>query len=164
MHHSFLYISFPSVHDLTSRFVEDVNTRQRLPFFLQLRYSLLQFNSRKSCQHLTNWERWNKGYKGCSSATSLFRWRFRSRRRRRRCCSSSLFTRAHTRKLYLIAKFVVSELMLITMQRTRPAWPAKTKLRMTLDCSRIAKEIVMMSGIFVEGRRQILLYSFKRQE
>ena len=28
--------------------------------------------------------------------------------------------------------------MLITMQRTRPAWPAKTKLRMTVDCSRIA--------------------------
>ena len=40
------------------------------------------------------------------------------------------------------------------MQRTRPAWPAITKLRMTLDCSRIAKEIAMMSGIFVEGRRQ----------
>ena len=62
-----------------------------------------------------------------------------------------------------MAKFVVSELMLITMQRTRPAWPAKTKLRMTLDCSRIAEEIVMMSGIFVEGSRP-LLYSFKRQE
>ena len=60
--------------------------------------------------------------------------------------------------------WVGAELMLITMQRTRPAWPAKTKLRMTLDCSRIAKEIVMMTGIFVEGRRQTFLYSFKRQE
>ena len=39
------------------------------------------------------------------------------------------------------------------------AWPAKTKLRMTLDCSRIAKEIAMMNGIFVEGRRHTLLYS-----
>ena len=38
--------------------------------------------------------------------------------------------------------------MQITMQRTRPAWPAKTKLRMTLNCSRIAKEIAMMSGIY----------------
>ena len=28
---------------------------------------------------------------------------------------------------------------------------------MTLDCSRIAKEIVMASGFFVEGRRQTLL-------
>ena len=54
------------------------------------------------------------------------------------------------------------ELMQITMQCTRPAWPAKTKLRMTINCSRIVKEIVMMSGIFVEGRRQTLLYSCKR--
>ena len=42
--------------------------------------------------------------------------------------------------------------MQITMQRTRPAWPAKTKLRMTLDCSRKAKEMAMMSGLFAEGR------------
>ena len=37
--------------------------------------------------------------------------------------------------------------MQITMQSTRLAWPAKTKLRMTPDCSRIAKEIAMMSGL-----------------
>ena len=43
--------------------------------------------------------------------------------------------------------------MQITMQSTRLAWPAKTKLRMTLDCSRIAKEIAM-SGLFVEGKIQ----------
>ena len=29
------------------------------------------------------------------------------------------------------------------------------------DCSRIAKEIVMVSGFFVEGRRQTFLYSCK---
>ena len=29
------------------------------------------------------------------------------------------------------------------------------------DCSRIAKEIAIMSGFFVEGRRQTLLYSCK---
>ena len=29
----------------------------------------------------------------------------------------------------------------------------------TLDCSRIAKEIAMVSGFFVDGRRQPLLYS-----
>ena len=43
-----------------------------------------------------------------------------------------------------------AKLVLITMQRTRSAWPPKTKLRMTLDCSRVAKEIVMMSGVFVQ--------------
>ena len=46
-------------------------------------------------------------------------------------------------------------------QRIRPAWPVKTKLRMNLDGSRIAKEIAMMSGLFVEGRRQTLLCSCK---
>ena len=34
---------------LSSRFVKDVNTRQRLPFPPELRYSLLEFNSRKNC-------------------------------------------------------------------------------------------------------------------
>ena len=59
LHHAFLYIFLPSLHDyndcLISRFVEDVNTRQRLSSsFSELRYSLLEFNSRKSCQDLTN--------------------------------------------------------------------------------------------------------------
>ena len=44
-----------------------------------------------------------------------------------------------------------------------PSLARKIKLRMTLNCSRIAKEIAIMSGIFVEGRKQILLYSCKRQ-
>ena len=48
----------------------------------------LEFNSRNSCQHLTNWTRWNKRDKVWSSATSLFKWRFRSRRRR--CCLTFL--------------------------------------------------------------------------
>ena len=72
---------------LISRFVEDGNTRQQLSFsFPELWYSLLEFNSRKICQHLTKWTRWNKRDKVWSSATSLFKWRFRSRRRR---CSLS---------------------------------------------------------------------------
>ena len=46
---------------LISRFVEGVNTRQRLSFpFPELRYSPLEFNSRKIRQDLTNWTRWNK--------------------------------------------------------------------------------------------------------
>ena len=51
---------------------------------------------------------------------------------------------------------VKAGLMKTTMQRARPA-----SLRMILDCLRIAKEIVMVSGFFVEGRRQTLLYYCK---
>ena len=67
---------------LISRYVEDMNTR-RLPFsFPELRYSLLDYNSCKNCQYLTNWTRWNKRDKVWRSATSLVKWRFRNRRRR----------------------------------------------------------------------------------
>ena len=64
---------------LFSRFVEDVNTRQRPSFsFTELRYSLLEFNSRKICHYLTNWTAWSKRDKVWLSANSLFKWRFRS--------------------------------------------------------------------------------------
>ena len=80
---------------LISRSVEDVNTTERLSFsFPKLRYSLLEFSSRNNCQHLTNWMRWNKRDNVWSSATSLFKWRFRSRRRRR--CLSSI-AKTHSR-------------------------------------------------------------------
>ena len=39
--------------------------------------------------------------------------------------------------------------MQTTMQRARAAW-----LGMTLDFSKIAKEIAMVTGVFVEGRRR----------
>ena len=55
-------------------FVEDVNTRQWLSSsFSELRYSLLEFNSRKNCQVLTSWMRESKCDKVWSSATSLFK-------------------------------------------------------------------------------------------
>ena len=78
---------------LISRFVQNANTRhnkdKRLSFsFPELLWSHLEFNSRKKCQHLTNWTRWNKSDKVWSSATSLFKWRFRSLCRR--CCLSFL--------------------------------------------------------------------------
>ena len=64
-------------------FVEDLNTRQRLSSSIPaLRYSLLEFNSRKNCQHLANWRRGKERDKVWSSATSLFKWRFHS------CCHS----------------------------------------------------------------------------
>ena len=71
--------------------VDDMNTRQRLSSsFLELWYSLLEFNSRNICQHLTNWTSWNKRDKVWSSANSLYKWRFRSNRHL--CCLSSLAT------------------------------------------------------------------------
>ena len=86
---------------LISRSAEIVNTRKQLYFsFPELSYSLLEFNSAKNCQHLTNWTRWNKRGKVWSSATVPraiiplwlltvpFKWRFRSRHCR--CCLSSL--------------------------------------------------------------------------
>ena len=75
-----------------------MNTRQQLYFsFPEFRYSLLEFNFRKNCQHLTNFNNKmpNKRDKVWRSATSLFTWRFRSRRRR--CCLSSL--KGHLKKV-----------------------------------------------------------------
>ena len=79
---------------LISRFVEGVNTRQWLSLpFPELWYSLLEFNSRKICQHLMNWTSWNKCNKVSSSANSLFNWHFHSHRWR--CCLSSLIIASH---------------------------------------------------------------------
>ena len=45
---------------LISRFVENVNTSRRLSFcFLELRNSLLEFNSRKNCQKVVELIVWN---------------------------------------------------------------------------------------------------------
>ena len=57
--------------------------------FPELWYSLIEFNSKKNCQHFKNWTSWNKRDKVWSSANSLFKWRFRSGRHR--CCLRSLF-------------------------------------------------------------------------
>ena len=58
---------------LNSRFVEDRNTRQQLPFFFpELWWSLLEFNSKIIRPHLTNGTRWNKRNKVWSRANSLF--------------------------------------------------------------------------------------------
>ena len=70
-----------------SRFVEDVNARLRLSFsFPELRYSLVEFNSRKNANIWRTWTRWNKRDKVWSRANSLLECGFRSRPRR--CCLS----------------------------------------------------------------------------
>ena len=76
----------------------------------------------------------------------------------------SCAVRLQTSKVILLRQLFESGAVLITMQHTHPAWPVKTKLRMTLDWSGIANETAMMGGIFVESRRQTLLYPCKRQE
>ena len=67
-----LFCTFPCPHCMTkalksliSRFVEDMNTRQQLSFsFPELRYSSLEFNSRKIHQPLTNLTTWKKKSEG----------------------------------------------------------------------------------------------------
>ena len=72
---------------LISRFVETVSTKERLSIsFCELRYRLLEFNSRKKCQHLKNWTRWNKRDKVWISGNSLLKWPSRCRRRRAKHC------------------------------------------------------------------------------
>lgn len=48
--------------------------------------------------------------------------------------------------------------MQTTIQRAHPAWPAKTKLRMTLDCSGIANNLACSRrldlGDSAKGREQ----------
>ena len=65
--------TFTTWNFLISRFVEDVNTRQRISFFSfsELRYSLLELNSRENCQNMTSWTRCNRREKFWSSATDF---------------------------------------------------------------------------------------------
>ena len=58
--------------------------------FFKLRYSPLEFNCRKICQHLTNWTPWNKSDKFWNSMNSLLKRHFRHRRRRH--CLKFLFS------------------------------------------------------------------------
>ena len=96
VHHAFLCISLPSLHDYDVNFPNFTfyggrERRQRPSFcFPELWSSPLKFNSQKIRQRLTNWTRWNKRDWVWRSANTLLNWRFRSRRRR--CCLSSLIT------------------------------------------------------------------------
>ena len=87
----FLYISLPSLHDYDVKlpnFTSYGRGENKTTTFPGLRSSPLEFNCRKTCQHLTNWTRWNNCDKVWSRAISLFKGRFRSRRR---CCCLSYF-------------------------------------------------------------------------
>ena len=73
---------------LISRFDEAVKTKQRLFSFFSWTLQYFTIWLQKICQHLRNWTSWKKRYNVRSSANSLFKWRFRSRRRS--CCWSPL--------------------------------------------------------------------------
>ena len=74
---------------LISRFVEDLNTRQRLCFrFLHFETVFKDSTLEKWLKHSTHWTKWIKSDKDWGSVNPLFKWCFRNRRRR--CCLSSL--------------------------------------------------------------------------
>ena len=68
-------------HCTTTTWKRHENATTTFFSFPEPRYSFLEFNSRKICQHLKNWHRWNKRDKVWSCANSLLKRRFRSRRR-----------------------------------------------------------------------------------
>ena len=107
VHHAFLYISLPSLHDYdveVPKFTfcggREHKTTTFLVILSRTSIKLLEFNSRKNCEHLTNWtklkkrdEVWTETHMGFwfeVPRIPIFKWRFRSRSRRRRCCISSL--------------------------------------------------------------------------
>ena len=91
-----MYISLPSLHDYDVKMPNFTWRRDFLFSFLEVQCSLLEFNSRKQCQNLRNWGRWNRCDEVWSSATSLFEWCFRSRRRPFVAFKSSLIKRRQT--------------------------------------------------------------------
>ena len=89
--HIFLYIFLPSTKMwkcLISRLWRTWTQDHDLLFLFLNFDTVLEFNSRKNCQHLMNWTRWNKRNKVWSSETSLFKWHFH--RCRHHCYISSL--------------------------------------------------------------------------
>ena len=97
MHHAFLYIPLPSLRDYDVKipnFTFCGGGEHKATTFFSLFWTsiqfLLEFNSRKNCQHLTNWTRWNRRDKVWGGATSLF-YKRRFHSRRGRCCLSSLY-------------------------------------------------------------------------
>ena len=102
---------------LISRFVETKSTKQRLSIcFFELRYRLLEFNSRKKCQHVKNWTRWNKRDKVWIGGNSLLKWP--SLCCRRRCCLSSLLILGILCEGYQGAQSTVGEYWIGQSQQT----------------------------------------------
>ena len=95
--------------------LETLNSRQRLSFSFPEQYSLVELNSKKYGQHLTNWTTWNKRDKVWSSASPLFKCLFRSRRRR--CCLTSLKTAPSTLFLMALEEILVKDKITASCER-----------------------------------------------
>ena len=73
MHHSFLYISLPSLCWPNVTFCGGSEHKTTTSFsFSRTSIQSLEFNSRKSCQHLRNWTRWSKRKKRFAAAQLHF--------------------------------------------------------------------------------------------
>ena len=89
MHHAFLYISLPSVHDYDvklSNFTFFGGREHKTTSFFFFSWTLMQYFRIQLQKNLPTFDEMND--KVWSSETSLFKWRIRGRRRR--CCLSSL--------------------------------------------------------------------------
>ena len=91
-----------------------MNSKQRLSLSFPKQYSLVELNSEKYGQHLTNWTTWNKPDKVWGSASSLFRCLFRSLRCR--CCLSSLKTAPSTLFLMALEEIIVKDKSLLRVK------------------------------------------------
>ena len=106
MHNAFLFISLPLLHDHDVKrrnFTFCEGREQKATTFFFFFWTLIQsFRiqlQKKNCQDFTNWARWNKRDKVWRSATSLFKWRSRSRRCC--CCLNSLTTSIDFKQKFL---------------------------------------------------------------
>ena len=87
VHHAFLYISFPSLHDYDVKmpiFTFCWGRKHKATTFFFFFWTSIQsfrIQLQKRLARLTKWMRESRLDKVWSSATSLFKWRFGSRRR-----------------------------------------------------------------------------------
>ena len=95
VHHAFLYISLPSLHDYDVKmpiFTFCWGRKHKATTFFFFFWTSIQsfrIQLQKRLARLTKWMRESRLDRVWSSATSLFKWRFGSRHRR--FCLSSLF-------------------------------------------------------------------------
>ena len=106
MQHACSYLSLPLLHDCDVKLPNFTFCVWRTIFsFSELGYSSwyspLEFNSRKSRQHLTNWTRWNNKF--AIARSHLLKGRFRSRIRGRRQRWKRRFTKINSRSFIFIA-------------------------------------------------------------
>ena len=109
-YHAFLYISLPSLHDYDVKLPHFTffggREHKTSTFFPELRYKLsLEFNSRKICQHLTNWTGWNKRDKFCLSSLVIRELKQLRRRPQRRLQKNNRFNDQNNSSVRFLVHF-----------------------------------------------------------